>query len=86
MSVGQCDISYRDDSFPPEVALADVDGEDIGRLEWVPASMLLSADARQRSPLFSNIQPGGVRQGSIGDCWLIAALSCLADFPEEVEV
>jgi len=79
-------VSFQDDAFPPAVALADLEHKWRGReLVWVPASMLLSSDARQRTPLFCNIDPGDVRQGEIGDCWLIAAMSCLANFPEEVE-
>jgi hypothetical protein len=46
--------------------------------------MLVSEDSRQRLPLFYDINPGDVKQGAIGDCWLIAAMSCLANFPEEV--
>ena len=26
-----------------------------------------------------------VKQGSLGDCWLIAALSCLADHPQKLK-
>ena len=77
------DVSFHDDEFPPALAL-EGSGQESG-LIWVPASMLLSGDSRQRVPLFFDIDPGDVRQGAIGDCWLIAAMSCLANFPEEVE-
>lgn len=114
--MAECDIDFHDDAFPPAVALADIDRDDLaesgsrlvsdqrmngkhvasstrslprsdsGRWQvWVPASMLLSGDPRQRVPLFYDIDPGDVRQGAIGDCWLIAAMSCLANYPEEVE-
>ena len=80
------DVSFRDEAFPPAVALADLEERLRGReLVWVPASMLLSGDPRQRTPLFCDINPSDVRQGEIGDCWLIAAISCIANFPEEVE-
>merc|ERR1712216_360322 len=42
-------VSFQDDAFPPAVALADLEHKWRGReLVWVPASMLLSGDARQR--------------------------------------
>ena len=30
------------------------------------------------------VLPAGVRQGSLGDCWLLAALSALAEYPERI--
>ena len=86
----QCDaaLSFRDESFPPETALADYEHPSRSsghRTVWVPASMLLTADPRQRVPLFFEIDPGDVKQGALGDCWLIASIACIANFPEEVE-
>jgi hypothetical protein len=75
---------WTDDSFPPAVALEDTKFDDV---EWVPASKL-AGDAPgvpDRMPLFWTIEPGDMRQGQLGDCWLIAAMSCLATFPEEIE-
>ena len=31
------------------------------------------------------IQPNGVRQGSVGDCWFLASASALAEVPERVK-
>jgi hypothetical protein len=36
-------------------------------------------------PLFWTIDSGDLKQGALGDCWLIAAVSCLANYPEEIE-
>ena len=85
----QCDaaLSFRDESFPPETALADYEHPSRSsghRTVWVPASMLLTADPRQRVPLFFEIT-ADVKQGALGDCWLIASIACIANFPEEVE-
>mmetsp|Transcript_23770 Transcript_23770/g.76779 ORF Transcript_23770/g.76779 Transcript_23770/m.76779 type:complete len:449 (-) Transcript_23770:28-1374(-) len=54
------------------------------RLEFVPASRLLKSRFG-RLPLFNSIRPSDLSQGRVGDCWLIAAISCLAEYPEEVE-
>jgi len=32
--------------------------------------------------LFDKIEPNDVSQGKIGNCWLMAAISALAEFPE----
>jgi len=34
--------------------------------------------------LFGHIMPGDVHQGNVGDCWLLSAMSALAEFPAEV--
>ena len=72
---------YHDDTFVPSIALegTELDAEPV----WVPASQLCGDGSRM--PLFWTIEPGDLRQGQVGDCWLIAAMSCLANYPEEVE-
>jgi calpain-15 len=51
------------------------------RVAWIPARCLPGGDQH----LFHNIHPTGMQQGQIGDCWLIAAISCLAEFPDFVQ-
>ena len=41
---------------------------------WVRAPLLLSAPR-----LYSGIEPGDIVQGSVGDCWLMASLACVAE-------
>lgn len=36
--------------------------------------------------LFGEIQPQDLKQGQLGDCWLIAAMAALAEFPEAVRL
>ena len=73
---------YHDDTFIPSIALEGTkhDAEPI----WVPASRLGGKDVPPM-PLFWTIDPGDLKQGNVGDCWLIAAVSCLANYPEELE-
>ena len=35
--------------------------------------------------LFGNIEPNDLTQGIVGDCWLLATLACLAEFPNAIE-
>mmetsp|Transcript_151352 Transcript_151352/g.263837 ORF Transcript_151352/g.263837 Transcript_151352/m.263837 type:complete len:543 (+) Transcript_151352:46-1674(+) len=74
---------FEDPEFPPHVAMKDVPGN----YEWVPASCLLNGKLSQkdRMPLFWRIEPSDMKQGSVGDCWLVAALACLANYPRDVE-
>ena len=73
---------YHDSTFIPSIALDGTkhDAEPI----WVPASRLGGED-EPRMPLFWTIDSGDLKQGAVGDCWLIAAMSCLANYPEEIE-
>ena len=48
---------------------------------WKSAADLV----HQYSPvLFDTINPCNLLQGTVGDCWLLAALSCIAEFPQQV--
>eukprot|EP00437_Effrenium_voratum_P019888 CAMPEP_0181460028 /NCGR_PEP_ID=MMETSP1110-20121109/33129_1 /TAXON_ID=174948 /ORGANISM="Symbiodinium sp., Strain CCMP421" /LENGTH=943 /DNA_ID=CAMNT_0023584565 /DNA_START=32 /DNA_END=2860 /DNA_ORIENTATION=+ len=52
--------------------------EDKFPCEWISARDPILCD----SPvLFDGIAPSDVYQGGIGDCWLIAAISCVCEFP-----
>jgi hypothetical protein len=31
------------------------------------------------------INPGAVKQGSLGDCWYLAAISAVGEFPQRVK-
>lgn len=50
--------------------------------QWVRARML--GDPAE-ALLFEEVRPQDVHQGSLGDCWLMAALSCLSDYPGKLK-
>jgi len=31
------------------------------------------------------VRPDGIRQGMLGDCWMLAAASALGEFPDRVK-
>lgn len=48
------------------------------KLQWIRASKLSDSGV----VLFDKIEPNDVAQGKIGNCWLMASISALAEFPE----
>ena len=67
-----CCWLFTDDSFEGSKAV----GED--KVEWVRAVDLLDG----RPKLYEGkIEPADLCQGSVGDCWLVAALACAAEHP-----
>lgn len=73
-----------DKDFPPnDASIGDIP-ELKGKLapEWIPVRCLRSGEWR----LFDgNVTPNDLLQGAIGNCWLVAAMASLAEFPESVE-
>jgi len=57
-------------------------------LKWVRAGRHFKYNDKnnkeQPAVLFDIVQPGDIAQGSLGDCWLLAALASLAEFPESI--
>lgn len=47
------------------------------KLQWIRASKLSDKGV----VLFDKIEPNDVAQGKIGNCWLMASISALAEFP-----
>mmetsp|Transcript_72941 Transcript_72941/g.159436 ORF Transcript_72941/g.159436 Transcript_72941/m.159436 type:complete len:531 (-) Transcript_72941:336-1928(-) len=52
-----------------------------GPFDWIPGRHLNCEEWK----LFDSIEPQDLLQGGVGDCWLIAAMAALAEFPEEVK-
>eukprot|EP00931_Biecheleriopsis_adriatica_P119044 TRINITY_DN94333_c0_g1_i1.p1 TRINITY_DN94333_c0_g1~~TRINITY_DN94333_c0_g1_i1.p1 ORF type:complete len:508 (-),score=110.71 TRINITY_DN94333_c0_g1_i1:110-1633(-) len=53
-------------------------------LRWIPARRLNPNATLSDWHLFDGIEPADLLQGSAGDCWLIAAMAVLSEFPQAV--
>eukprot|EP00931_Biecheleriopsis_adriatica_P070206 TRINITY_DN43995_c0_g1_i1.p1 TRINITY_DN43995_c0_g1~~TRINITY_DN43995_c0_g1_i1.p1 ORF type:complete len:477 (-),score=73.51 TRINITY_DN43995_c0_g1_i1:116-1450(-) len=49
---------------------------------WVRAPLLGDTPG---GILFDNVEPDDIIQGSIGDCWLMASMSCFASYPDKIK-
>eukprot|EP00802_Teleaulax_amphioxeia_P006538 Tamp_06542.p1 GENE.Tamp_06542~~Tamp_06542.p1 ORF type:complete len:298 (+),score=55.52 Tamp_06542:593-1486(+) len=77
---------YEDPDFPPDAKSLgqwkDKSPEQLKEIQWKRAAKLGSEPAQ----LFQGgIQPGDIAQGQLGDCWLMAALACLAEHPAAIQ-
>jgi len=75
---------FADEEFPADhssINLEDLNEEEIN---WVCAEKICSRHGN-KPKLFSKIEPNDACQGAIGDCWLIAAISSVAEFPNFIE-
>lgn len=50
-------------------------------LEWCRAPDCISGQL----VLFDSIEPSDAMQGALGDCWLVSAVACVAEFPKAIE-
>lgn len=67
---------YKDKNFPGVTKLLAGQGKGT---KFVRAREL--ATVGQDLALFRGVEPADVAQGALGDCWLLAAAACLAEFP-----
>eukprot|EP00397_Hematodinium_sp_SG-2012_P007134 GEMP01007176.1.p1 GENE.GEMP01007176.1~~GEMP01007176.1.p1 ORF type:complete len:589 (+),score=128.06 GEMP01007176.1:88-1854(+) len=76
------DGKYIDNKFPP--TMAAIGETRVGKkdVEWVRSTDLNRDDP---DALFYMIEPTDLLQGSVGDCWLIASIAALAEFPDMVK-
>jgi calpain-15 len=74
--------SFVDMDFPADesVVFGSADPTQGKPVTWIRASEVFPG-----SQLFDGIEPTDVCQGSLGDCWLLAAISALAEFPGAIE-
>eukprot|EP00039_Didymoeca_costata_P006496 m.90762 g.90762 ORF g.90762 m.90762 type:complete len:275 (+) comp13279_c0_seq1:214-1038(+) len=95
MSGGCCiPYQYVDHKFPPKPSSLGKfknmsEHELLGYVDWVRAKDLFPAmtdngrgDCTHADPCFlfeGKIEPNDIDQGELGDCWLMTALSCLAN-------
>jgi len=81
---------FEDPDFPPS-------GKSIGKwkgkseqqlndIKWARASSLTSNKSGEKVALFhGGITASDIAQGQLGDCWLMAALACLAENPTSIQ-
>lgn len=72
---------YEDSDFHGEAALGELKSVDAKAVTWVRAPELV---APMKPFLFNGIEPSDLAQGALGDCWLLAALSSLAEHPNAI--
>jgi len=51
------------------------------KVQWIRASQL----SDNGIVLFDKIEPNDVAQGKIGNCWLMASISAMAEFPDYIK-
>lgn len=75
--------AFTDDEFPPDRSSLNLDDKAKEEsIVWIRATEL----SGNKAHLFENgIKPSDVAQGALGDCWLIAAIACMAEFPGAIE-
>ena len=71
---------WQDEDFPNHLSAAK------NEERWVPAQIAPVLNGCVSAPkwaqLFQSVSPLSVQQGSLGDCWLMAAISSLCEFPQ----
>jgi calpain-15 len=80
--IDEDDEHFTDADFPPDAgSLGNVAAFPPSQANWVRAPDLTPGEDK----LFFNIEPNDISQGYLGDCWLLACLSCAAEFPGLIE-
>jgi calpain-15 len=87
--------TYKDDDFPADAtSLGAWHGKSAAQLdkevEWQTSKQIFNiaddAEAEDKQKLFEDkIEPSDVAQGQLGNCWLISAIACLAEFPGAIQ-
>lgn len=70
--------AWEDTSFPHDNSVVEGLG---GPFKWARASELY----RKKEKVYDSFSPNDIVQGSLGDCYLLSAISSLAEFPGRVE-
>lgn len=81
---------YGDSDFPPNDASLYINpaeppdyAEQTPVVEWMrPEEALKSGDSDKVAMIKNGMKPGDVKQGTLGDCWLLGSFMVLATHPE----
>lgn len=73
---------WKDPAFPPKAVSVGKPPTDTSVM-WVRAPHLNRDPSH--SCLIEHIDPSSLRQGHLGDCWLLAAIAAVSHFPEKIE-
>ena len=79
---------WTDKDFPPELkSLHDAEVDDASNVHKYNKLMWRRCGEIYKNPTVfqAGIDPNDINQGSLGDCYFLAVLSSLAEFPERVE-
>tara|TARA_Y100000389_G_scaffold204970_1_gene261402 strand:- start:2726 stop:4405 length:1680 start_codon:yes stop_codon:yes gene_type:complete len=68
---------FQDKTF--DAVSSSIGIDEFNDCDWVRASKLQCKNSEMK--LFNMVEPNDVIQGSVGSCWLLCALSALAEFP-----
>lgn len=52
--------------------------------DWVRAHELVQFKGKTPQLFEGSIEPADLCQGAVGDCWLVAAIACAAEFPDAI--
>lgn len=90
-SVIDAGVPFRDEDFPPDVIslislsqlqLSPKKADLFSSLTWAKPAVLFGGPMNYE--MFGDIRPSRIRQGSLGDCYFLSAVSALAEFPERI--
>eukprot|EP00928_Gymnodinium_smaydae_P027844 TRINITY_DN213_c0_g2_i1.p1 TRINITY_DN213_c0_g2~~TRINITY_DN213_c0_g2_i1.p1 ORF type:complete len:489 (+),score=117.27 TRINITY_DN213_c0_g2_i1:62-1528(+) len=55
------------------------------QVRWARVTDIADVNGQRPQKLFNNIHPNDIMQGILGDCWLLAGFSTLAEFPQMID-
>jgi hypothetical protein len=79
---------WTDEMFPPVASSLGDLGARASDLQWVRALSIGMKELYkddQNDGLKETPVPNDIKQGNLGDCWLLSAIACLARFPTDIE-
>jgi calpain-15 len=82
-NIAQHDHAWKDPDMPHSKETLGDAGAGHEIIEWIRA-VDLERD-REHMQLFDGIDPQDLRQGELGNCWLLSAIAVIAEYPKIIE-